>query len=164
MLWQWSACSCRARTVVLRAELLVLSAGFTARNVFVVCRTPDAPVPAWGDDGKAEDSSDSESSFSDWRDWFQPLETFGVLMCLELWQTMVLCGSHGWYALSDGVFKNWDPPCSDLESLNRQHVSTWALPPWKWIVRSLQFLCCIMSDSFLVLLKLLCRALRIPQL
>ncbi|KAF4800290.1 WASH complex subunit CCDC53 [Turdus rufiventris] len=27
--------------------------------------TPDAPVPAWGDDGKAEDSSDSESSFSD---------------------------------------------------------------------------------------------------
>ncbi|XP_010142214.1 PREDICTED: WASH complex subunit CCDC53, partial [Buceros rhinoceros silvestris] len=28
-------------------------------------QTPDAPVPAWGDDGKAEDSSDSESSFSD---------------------------------------------------------------------------------------------------
>ncbi|KAM9205507.1 WASH complex subunit 3 isoform 3-T3 [Mergus octosetaceus] len=27
--------------------------------------TPDAPVPAWGDDGNAEDSSDSESSFSD---------------------------------------------------------------------------------------------------
>ncbi|XP_015483709.1 WASH complex subunit 3 isoform X2 [Parus major] len=27
--------------------------------------TPDAPVPAWGDDGKAEDSSDNESSFSD---------------------------------------------------------------------------------------------------
>ncbi|XP_054242639.1 WASH complex subunit 3 isoform X2 [Indicator indicator] len=27
--------------------------------------TPNAPVPAWGDDGKAEDSSDSESSFSD---------------------------------------------------------------------------------------------------
>uniref|UniRef100_A0A8C3JZ09 WASH complex subunit 3 n=1 Tax=Calidris pygmaea TaxID=425635 RepID=A0A8C3JZ09_9CHAR len=27
--------------------------------------TPDAPVPAWGDDGKTEDSSDSESSFSD---------------------------------------------------------------------------------------------------
>ncbi|NWV52663.1 WASC3 protein, partial [Daphoenositta chrysoptera] len=27
--------------------------------------TPDAPVPAWGDDGKAEESSDSESSFSD---------------------------------------------------------------------------------------------------
>ncbi|NWH39705.1 WASC3 protein, partial [Chloropsis hardwickii] len=27
--------------------------------------TPDAPVPTWGDDGKAEDSSDSESSFSD---------------------------------------------------------------------------------------------------
>ncbi|KFW73450.1 WASH complex subunit CCDC53, partial [Pygoscelis adeliae] len=28
-------------------------------------QTPDAPVPAWGDDGNAEDSSDSESSFSD---------------------------------------------------------------------------------------------------
>ncbi|XP_009585985.1 PREDICTED: WASH complex subunit CCDC53, partial [Fulmarus glacialis] len=27
--------------------------------------TPDAAVPAWGDDGNAEDSSDSESSFSD---------------------------------------------------------------------------------------------------
>ncbi|RLW00290.1 hypothetical protein DV515_00009204 [Chloebia gouldiae] len=27
--------------------------------------TPDAPVPAWGDDGKGEASSDSESSFSD---------------------------------------------------------------------------------------------------
>ncbi|XP_040416732.1 WASH complex subunit 3 isoform X3 [Cygnus olor] len=27
--------------------------------------TPDAPLPAWGDDGNAEDSSDSESSFSD---------------------------------------------------------------------------------------------------
>ncbi|XP_030333995.1 WASH complex subunit 3 isoform X1 [Strigops habroptila] len=27
--------------------------------------TPDAPVPAWGDDGKVEESSDSESSFSD---------------------------------------------------------------------------------------------------
>ncbi|XP_025939680.1 WASH complex subunit 3 isoform X4 [Apteryx rowi] len=27
--------------------------------------TPDAPVPTWGDDGNAEESSDSESSFSD---------------------------------------------------------------------------------------------------
>lgn len=39
--------------------------GFTTYNLFVACRTPDAPVPAWGDDGNAEDSSDSESSFSD---------------------------------------------------------------------------------------------------
>lgn len=50
---------------MLRAELLVFSAGFATWNVFVACRTPDAPVPAWGDDGKAEDSPDSESSFSD---------------------------------------------------------------------------------------------------
>lgn len=50
---------------MLCAELLVFSAGSATQNVFVACRTPDALVPAWGDDGKTEESSDSESSFSD---------------------------------------------------------------------------------------------------
>ncbi|KAM4671271.1 WASH complex subunit 3 isoform 2-T2 [Amazona ochrocephala] len=49
----------------LNPDLLDLLLGFTTQNIFVACRTPDAPVPAWGDDGKAEESSDSESSFSD---------------------------------------------------------------------------------------------------
>lgn len=82
------------RTVALCAELLVLSAGFTAQNVFVACRTPDAPVPAWGDDGKAEDSSDSESSFSDWRDWFHLLETFVKCSCVWSFGRQWFCVDH----------------------------------------------------------------------
>ncbi|KAM6292896.1 WASH complex subunit 3 isoform 2-T2 [Porphyrio hochstetteri] len=49
----------------LNPDLLDHLLGVTTQKVFVAPRTPDAPVPAWGDDGKAEDSSDSESSFSD---------------------------------------------------------------------------------------------------